>query len=70
MIPFLRSLEKCFHICQIVISYPTRMYSVKRFFNHDKPLPLLRLVMDFSSRRNCSLLFLSTVIPHLPSRSQ
>lgn len=23
MIPFLRSLEKCFHICQIVISYPT-----------------------------------------------
>ena len=38
------------------------MYSVKRFFNHDKPLPLLRLVMDFSSRRNCSLLFLCTVI--------
>ena len=23
MIPFLRSLEKGFHICQIVISYPT-----------------------------------------------
>ena len=23
MIPFLRSLEKCFHICQVEISYPT-----------------------------------------------
>ena len=58
MIPFLRSLEKCFHICQIVISYPTTDVFRQTFLQPKKAFAVTALGDGFEFTEELFLTFL------------
>ena len=58
MIPFLRSLEKCFHIRQVVISYPTTDVFRQTFLQPKKAFAVTALGngLDFTEKLFLTLL--------------
>ena len=65
MIPFLRSLEKRFHICQVVISYPTTDVLRQTFLQPKQAFTITALCNRFEFTEKLSL----TLLVHSNSAS-
>ena len=65
MIPFLRSLEKCFHIRQVVISYPTTDVFRQTFLQPKKAFAVTALGNEFQFAKELLL----TLLVHSDSAS-